>query len=56
MLLPAATLNKITFYSVPLQMGDPSIEVTEENRDAAQISKSQAMDSISGGKLSVKCG
>lgn len=36
-------------------MGDPSIEVTEENRDAAQISKSQAMDSISEGKLSVSC-
>ncbi|XP_058227171.1 TPR repeat-containing thioredoxin TDX isoform X2 [Rhododendron vialii] len=38
-------------YDPPQKMGDPSIEVTEENRDAAQISKSQAMDSISGGKL-----
>ncbi|KAI8542964.1 hypothetical protein RHMOL_Rhmol08G0181500 [Rhododendron molle] len=45
--------NHFNFF--PLQMGDPSIEVTEENRDAAQISKSQAIDSISGGKLSVSC-
>ncbi|KAG5536273.1 hypothetical protein RHGRI_023899 [Rhododendron griersonianum] len=48
-------LKQNHFYFFPLQMGDPSIEVTEENRDAAQISKSQAMDSISGGKLSVSC-
>lgn len=32
-----------------LQMGDFLAEVTEENRDAAQISKSQAMDAISEG-------
>lgn len=48
-------LKQNHFYFFPLQMGDHSIEVTEENRDAAQISKSQAMDSISGGKLSVSC-
>jgi hypothetical protein len=30
-------------------MGDPSIEVTEESRDAAQISKSKAIDAISEG-------
>lgn len=35
----------------PQKMGDPSIEITEENRDAAQISKSKAMDAIYEGKL-----
>lgn len=35
----------------PQKMGDCLAEVTEENRDAAQISKSQAMDAISEGKL-----
>ncbi|XP_052182363.1 FAM10 family protein At4g22670 isoform X2 [Diospyros lotus] len=35
----------------PLKVGDPSIEVTEENRDDAQMLKSKAMDSISEGKL-----
>eukprot|EP00262_Sarcandra_glabra_P007659 TRINITY_DN2055_c0_g3_i2.p1 TRINITY_DN2055_c0_g3~~TRINITY_DN2055_c0_g3_i2.p1 ORF type:complete len:448 (+),score=106.28 TRINITY_DN2055_c0_g3_i2:881-2224(+) len=35
----------------PQKMGDPSIEVTEERRDAAQISKAKAMDAISEGKL-----
>ncbi|KAK9265873.1 hypothetical protein L1049_001747 [Liquidambar formosana] len=34
----------------PQKMGDLSIEVTEENRDAAQISKLKAMDAISEGK------
>ncbi|KAF8398961.1 hypothetical protein HHK36_014826 [Tetracentron sinense] len=33
------------------KMGDPSIEVTEENRDAAQLSKSKAMDAMSEGIL-----
>ncbi|GMY24016.1 TPR repeat-containing thioredoxin TDX [Fagus crenata] len=35
----------------PQKMGNPSVEVTEENREAAQIAKSKAMDSISEGKL-----
>lgn len=34
----------------PQKMGNPSIEVTEENREAAQIEKSKAMDAISEGK------
>lgn len=33
-------------------MGNPSIEVTEENREAAQIEKSKAMDAISEGMVS----
>ncbi|KAL7160778.1 hypothetical protein ACSBR2_041428 [Camellia fascicularis] len=37
--------------AVPKSMGDRSIEVTEENRDASQILKSKAMDSISEDKL-----
>lgn len=28
------------------QMGDPSVETTEENRDAAQLLKSKAMDAL----------
>ncbi|KAA8542848.1 hypothetical protein F0562_024000 [Nyssa sinensis] len=35
----------------PQKMGDPSIEVTEENWDAAQTLKSKAMDAICEGKL-----
>ncbi|CAN4086595.1 unnamed protein product [Withania somnifera] len=35
----------------PQQMGDSSSEVTDENRDAAQISKAKALDAISEGKL-----
>lgn len=31
-------------------MGDPSIEVSEESRDAAQVLKAKAMDAISEGK------
>lgn len=34
-------------------MGDPSVEVTEENRDAAQTAKSKALDAISEGMTSV---
>lgn len=34
-----------------LQMGDPSIEVSEENRDAAQMLKAKAIDAISQGRL-----
>lgn len=30
-------------------MGNPSVEVTEENREAAQVAKSKAMDAISEG-------
>ena len=32
-------------------MGDPSVEVTEESRDAAQMSKAKAMDAIFEGRL-----
>lgn len=32
-------------------MGDSSSEVTDENRDAAQISKAKALDAISEGTL-----
>lgn len=32
-------------------MGDPSIEVTEENQDAAQLLKSKAIDAISEGSF-----
>ncbi|RZC61461.1 hypothetical protein C5167_023211 [Papaver somniferum] len=35
----------------PQKMGDTSVEVTEESLEAAQISKSKAMDAISEGKL-----
>jgi suppressor of tumorigenicity protein 13 len=30
-------------------MGNPSVEVTEENQEAAQIAKSKAMDAVSEG-------
>lgn len=32
-------------------MGDPSIDVTEENRDASQEAKSKAMEAMSEGAL-----
>jgi suppressor of tumorigenicity protein 13 len=32
-----------------LQMGDPSVEVTEESRDAAQAAKAKAVEAISEG-------
>ncbi|XP_050255457.1 TPR repeat-containing thioredoxin TDX [Quercus robur] len=35
----------------PQKMGNPSIEVTEENREAAQLEKSKAMVAISEGKM-----
>lgn len=35
----------------PQQMGDFISEVTDENRDAAQISRAKALDAISEGKL-----
>jgi suppressor of tumorigenicity protein 13 len=35
----------------PQKMGDPSIDVTEENRDASQEAKSKAMEAMSEGKL-----
>lgn len=31
-------------------MGDPSVEVSEESRDAAQLSKAKAMDALSEGR------
>ena len=34
-----------------LQMGDPSIEVNEENRDAAQEAKRKAMEAVCEGIL-----
>ncbi|KAK8472912.1 hypothetical protein PHAVU_002G331300 [Phaseolus vulgaris] len=35
----------------PQKMGDPSVEVTEEQMDAAQLAKSKAVDAISQGNL-----
>ncbi|XP_068317478.1 FAM10 family protein At4g22670 isoform X3 [Pyrus communis] len=35
----------------PQKMGDASVEVTDENRDAAQAAKSKAMEAISEGNL-----
>ncbi|KAF7810145.1 FAM10 family protein [Senna tora] len=35
----------------PQKMGDSSVEVTEESRDAAQSAKAKAMEAISDGKL-----
>ncbi|KAG9459198.1 hypothetical protein H6P81_003706 [Aristolochia fimbriata] len=35
----------------PQQMGDPSVEVTEEKRDAAQMSKAEAMNALSEDKV-----
>ncbi|KAK3434543.1 hypothetical protein EUGRSUZ_D02015 [Eucalyptus grandis] len=35
----------------PQKMGDPSLEVTEENRDASQAAKAQAMEFLSEGNL-----
>ncbi|KAL1371316.1 hypothetical protein HN51_001527 [Arachis hypogaea] len=35
----------------PQKMGDASVEVTEENRDAAQSAKAKAMEAISEGKF-----
>ncbi|XP_047176775.1 TPR repeat-containing thioredoxin TDX isoform X1 [Vigna umbellata] len=35
----------------PQKMGDPSVEVTEENMNAAQLAKSKAVDAISEGNL-----
>lgn len=32
-----------------LQMGDPLVEVTEENRDASQAAKAKAIEAISEG-------
>ncbi|KAI3454356.1 hypothetical protein Pfo_011019 [Paulownia fortunei] len=38
-------------YDPAEEMGDPSVEVTEENQEAAQVSKSIAMDAILEDKL-----
>ncbi|XP_011626894.1 FAM10 family protein At4g22670 [Amborella trichopoda] len=35
----------------PQKMGDPTVEVTDENRDAAQMAKAKAMEGISEGKF-----
>ncbi|KAG6525740.1 hypothetical protein ZIOFF_015707 [Zingiber officinale] len=35
----------------PQKMGDPSLEVTDENRDASQEAKAKAMEAISEGRL-----
>lgn len=32
-------------------MGDPSVEVTEENRDSSQEAKAQAMEALSEGVI-----
>ena len=34
-----------------IQMGDPSVEVTDDKRDAAQTEKLKAIDAISEGML-----
>ncbi|KAG8378676.1 hypothetical protein BUALT_Bualt07G0010100 [Buddleja alternifolia] len=38
-------------YDLPEKTGDTSVEVTEENREAAEVSKSKAMDAIFEGNL-----
>ncbi|KAH7514109.1 FAM10 family protein At4g22670 [Ziziphus jujuba] len=38
-------------HDPPQKMGDPSIEVTEENRDASQTAKAKAIEAISEDKL-----
>ncbi|KAK4761586.1 hypothetical protein SAY87_029470 [Trapa incisa] len=35
----------------PQKMGDPSVEVTEDNRDASQAAKAQAVEALSDGNL-----
>lgn len=40
----------------PQKMGDSSVEVSEESRDAAQMCKAKAMDEISKGKLNEAIG
>lgn len=40
---------KAWIFVIQLQMGDPSVEVTEEKRDAAQEAKSKAIDAMSEG-------
>lgn len=35
--------------TICLQMGDPSVEVTEDSRDAAQAAKAKAMEAMSEG-------
>ncbi|OMP02200.1 Heat shock chaperonin-binding protein [Corchorus capsularis] len=35
----------------PQKMGDPSVEVTDENRDASQAAKAKALDALSEGKF-----
>ncbi|GLT40365.1 hypothetical protein SLA2020_145070 [Shorea laevis] len=35
----------------PQKMGDPSVEVTDESREASQAAKAKAMDALSEGKL-----
>ncbi|KAL3002431.1 hypothetical protein AAZX31_08G054100 [Glycine max] len=37
----------------PQKMGDPSAEITEEQRDAAQLAKSKAVDAMSQGKCNL---
>lgn len=36
------------------QMGDPSVEVTEESRDSSQSAKAKAMEAISEGNIHCK--
>ncbi|MQL41660.1 tetratricopeptide repeat protein, partial [Escherichia coli] len=38
-------------HDPPQKMGDPSVEVTEESREASQSAKGKAMEAISEGKL-----
>lgn len=45
----------LTLFVCFLQMGDPSVEVTEENREASQEAKAKAMEAISEGILLSIC-
>jgi hypothetical protein len=43
--------SEIKCRNFVLQMGDPSVEVTEESRDASQEAKGMAMEAMSEGSL-----
>lgn len=39
---------------VTFQIGDPSVEVTEENREASQMAKAKATEALSEGNICCK--
>ena len=45
-----SVVRKFHFW---VQMGDPTVEVSEEDRDASQMAKGQAMEAISEGNVGV---